>query len=217
MLHYGIDGAHLDGRLYIGSARDAAIVLAARTSHGPDHRRDRGRRIERCVRNAKLDVLVIDLFVSSHRMPENDNGAMDLVAKAWVGIADRCSAAVERAHHPRKGPGGDHEVTVDDARGSSSLVAAVRTARTPNVMSEAEAAKAGIEERFAYLRATEGKANMSRRSSAATWFQLVGVPLGNGSFGLGGDEVAVIAPRQADAFGRQRRSDLRGSATHCCR
>jgi hypothetical protein len=46
-----------------------------------------------------LDAAIIDPFVSCHAVPENDNGAIDLVLKAgWGAVADRTGAAVELVH-----------------------------------------------------------------------------------------------------------------------
>ena len=52
-------------------------------------------------------MLVIDPFVSSHQASENDNGAIDLVAKEWARLADRCNCAIELVHHTRKTNGED--------------------------------------------------------------------------------------------------------------
>ncbi len=117
--------------------------------------------------------MAIDPFVSSHRVTENDNNAIDAVAKQWNAIADATNIAVELSHHTRKTYGA--EVTVEDGRGAIALLAAVRAARTLNVMSEQEAAKAGVTARRRYFKVEDGKANMSPPPEKAEWFQLVSV------------------------------------------
>ena len=52
-------------------------------------------------------------------MPENDNNAIDVVAKTWTGIADATNTAIDLAHHSRKTGGA--EVTVEDGRGAVAL------------------------------------------------------------------------------------------------
>jgi RecA-family ATPase len=49
-----------------------------------------------------VDVLVIDPFVSSHGVNENDNSAIDAVAKTWARIAKRANCAIVLVHHSRK-------------------------------------------------------------------------------------------------------------------
>ena len=54
-----------------------------------------------CLRSSSLsiDAVIVDPFVSCHRVPENDNGGMDVVAKAWARIARDANCAVELVHH----------------------------------------------------------------------------------------------------------------------
>jgi len=69
----------------------------------------------------------IDPFISSHRVMENDNSAIDAVAKTWTGIAHATNTAIDLAHHSRKTGGA--EVTMEDGRGAVVLLNAVRSAR----------------------------------------------------------------------------------------
>ena len=64
------------------------------------------------------------------------------MAKTWTGIADVTNTAIDLAHHTRKTGGA--EVTVEDGRGAVALLNAVRSARVLNMMTEDEAAKAGV-------------------------------------------------------------------------
>jgi hypothetical protein len=127
-------------------------------------------------------LVVIDPFVSSHRVSENDNGAIDRVAKAWGRIANATGCAVELVHHTRKTGGA--EVSVEDGRGASALLAAARHARTLRVMSEQEADSLGVEriDRLSYVRIDGGKANLSPPAARAVWFRLANVHLPNGDY-----------------------------------
>lgn len=117
---------------------------------------------------------------------ENDNPAIELVAATWAEIADITGCAVELVHHARKTLEGA-KITVDDSRGGSALLAKVRSARTVNGMSEDEAARAGVENRRAYFRVQNGKANLAPPVDASDWYRLEFFDLGNG-----GDSVGVV-------------------------
>ena len=146
--------------------------------------------------------LIIDPFVSCHRMPENDNGAIEAIVKAWARIADATGCAIELVHHVRKpGGGASAEFTVDDARGASALISAVRSARVLNVMSKEEATAAGIAEgqRRAYFRVGTGKSNLTPPMEKAEWFKFVSVPLNNGAADEPGDSVGVVTSWKCQA------------------
>jgi hypothetical protein len=132
--------------------------------------------------------------------------AIDAIAKTLGRIADRANCAIELVHHVRKTNG--NEITVEDGRGASSLLAAARSVRVLNPMSKDEAEKVGVEvERKGYFfRSDIGKANLAPPSDKATWFRLTSVPIGNGTAfrsvedGFvevdqeGGDVVGVVTP-----------------------
>lgn len=194
-LHYDISAADIGGRLFVDSGRDLPIrlvesgqggrlVVAVPTVEG----------VEAAILANKIDVLVIDPFVSSHAVPENDNMGVDRVAKTWAGIAERCNCSIELVHHVRKGNGGEGGYSVEDARGGSSLIGAVRSARVLNVMSKDEADRAGVdpEARRLHFRVDDGKANMAPPMERADWRKLVGVGLGNGNGLEPEDNVGVV-------------------------
>ena len=110
--------------------------------------------------------MIVDPFVASHRVVENDNPAIELVAATWAEIADVTGCGIELVHHARKTGGAD--ITVEDGRGGSALLAKVRSARVLNSMSEADAAKAGVENRRSFFRVENGKANMTPPPTSPT-------------------------------------------------
>lgn len=193
-LHYDISPAHIAGRLFVDSGRDLPIrivemaagqrtAVAVPTVEG----------VERAIRENQIDLLVIDPFVASHGVPENDNGAIDRVAKTWAGIAERCDCGIELVHHVRKSASGAEGYTVEDARGGSSLIGAVRSARVLNGMTKEEAERANVEpeRRRLHFRVDDGKANMAPPMEKAAWFQMVSVGLGNGRGAEPEDNVGV--------------------------
>ena len=143
------------------------------------------------IKAKRADVIVVDPLVKAHQVPENDNGAVDMVCTAFANIADECNCAFDLIHHVRKTNGA--EVTVEDSRGAVSLLAACRSARALNRMSKDEAERAGVSEPRSYFRAENGKGNLAPPEKAE-WFNLRGVSLGNGTPGIpfdDGDQVAV--------------------------
>src|SRR5690606_31042440 len=123
-----------------------------------------------------VGLLVVDPFISSHAVGENDNSLVDAVAKQWAAIADRANCAVEIVHHVRKPAQGQDELTVDDARGAGALVNAARSARVLNRMTSKQAEQAGVDDRRLFFRTDTGKANLAPPETA-TWFRLVSVTL----------------------------------------
>jgi predicted nucleic acid-binding protein len=73
---------------------------------------------------------------------ENDNGHMDLVIKEGFGaIANSTNSAGEMFHHPGKAKPGQPDTSVEDGRGASAILWAVRSARVFNFMTPDEAAE----------------------------------------------------------------------------
>ncbi len=143
---------------------------------------------------------MVDPFVSCHRVPENDNGGMDVVAKAWSRIAREANCAVELVHHVRKPSNGQSEFGVNDGRGAVSLISATRSNRVLNRMTEAEAERAGIplDQRRSYFRVDKGeKDNLRPAVEKAEWRKLVSVELHNGNDEQPwGDKVGVVTAWQ---------------------
>lgn len=212
MKHYGLErGDLLDergvSRLFVDSGRDTEIVLA---TAGRD-----GARIVEPVEHAlmstieanRLDVLVVDPFVSSHRVPENDNGAVDMVAKRWARIADRTGVAIELVHHVRKLNGA--EVSIEDTRGASALISAARSARALARMTKPEGTRMGLDARAArrLFRFADAQSNLALPGDAEDeWLELRSVGLGNGhppsGVGAAGEAGGSGGPVDADWAGR---------------
>ena len=122
--------------------QDCKVVIATQNRNGTTIAVPVVEALIQTIRDNQIDVVMIDPFISSHQVPENDNNAIDAVAKTWTMIADVTNTAIDLAHHTRKTGGA--EVTVEDGRGAVALLNAVRPARVLNVMTEDEAAKAGV-------------------------------------------------------------------------
>src|SRR5262249_7839073 len=101
--------------------------------------------------------------------------------------------AIELVHHVRKATFGQNEYSVDDARGAGAMIAAVRSARTLNRMTQAEANKVGIADHWRYFRVDRGKGNNAPPPDKTTWRRHISQELGNGvNIVDGGDSVGVV-------------------------
>jgi hypothetical protein len=181
-IHHRVAPADIEGRLFIDSGRETEICMAKGSPRGFVPNEEVKRDLIEAIRENGIDVVIIDPFVSSHEVAENDNGQIAAVCKRWAQIADETGCAVEFVHHARKlAVGGSGDVTADDARGASALLAAVRSARTLNTMTKDDAEKAKVEQPRSHVRMDDVKANLAPPAEGAKWFKLVSVGLGNGT------------------------------------
>jgi hypothetical protein len=178
-LHYGLKPTDIGDRLFLDTGREQDLVIAIDDKRGVKIISPVVDAIIGEIRKHKIDVMVIDPFVSTHGVNENDNGAIDRVAKLWGQIANDTNCAIEIIHHVRKTEGRAN--TVDDSRGAGALLAAARSGRVLNRMSEDQAGSAGVPvgERFSYFSDSRDKANMAPMNGTGRWRKLVSVPLGN--------------------------------------
>lgn len=198
MLHYGLTNEDIGDRFFLDSGRDVGIVIARRSRDEAVIAEPVSEQLIGELRSRHFDVLIIDPFVSSHRVPENDNGAIDLVSKEWGRIAGVTNCSVGLVHHVRKTNGAD--ITVEDSRGASALVSTTRAARALNRMTEQEAKTLGLEAiRRSFFRFSDAKNNMapSPAGSKTEWMRLVSHALGNGEGApaealMTGDHVGVV-------------------------
>lgn len=178
--HYNVKAKDIEGKLFLDSGREQSLVVAIEERNGVKIAVPTVEAVVSQLTQHKIDVLIVDPFVSSHGVNENDNGAIDRVAKLWSQIADETNCAIEIVHHARKVA--DREATIEDARGAVSLLAAARSARVLNRMTEDQAQSAGInaDERMGIFGVLYGKTTLAPLSSRSEWRKLESVPLGNG-------------------------------------
>ena len=187
--HFRITPGDIGDRLFVDSGRDQPCVIAEETPNGARIATPVVEEIIRELTERQIDVLILDPFVSSHAVSENDNRAMDMVAKQWARIADICDCSINLVHHVRKQNG--TEATADSARGAKALVDAARSVLVYNRMTSDEAAAANIppEQSPFFFRTTNDKANLSP-AEKADWHRMNNVDLDNG------DKVGVACPFQ---------------------
>jgi hypothetical protein len=205
-LRHGVEPREIGDRLFLDSGRETEIILAVMERKGAVIAQPIVSAVTAAIKELAIDVLIADPFVSTHAVQENDNSAIDAVVKTWARIADETNCAIELVHHSRKL--GGSEVSAEDARGASSFIGAVRSARVINTMSEAEAIKAGVETRREYFRLDAAKSNLAP-PEASQWFRLVSEPLGNDGDGPGDFVGVAVRWQWPDAFEGLSTDDLR--------
>ena len=192
MIHHRVRPEEIGDRLYLNSGRDRGLCTAVQARNGAMIVAPEIEAICEAIQNLDADVVVIDPFVSSHRVQENDNGAIDMVAKEWARVAERCNCAIELVHHTRKLNG--ENATSEASRGAVALLGAARSARVLNRMTDDERVKAGVTGEDTYFSVTRDKANLAPAGKRA-WRRIVSVDLGQG------DHVGVVEPWEwPDAF-----------------
>jgi hypothetical protein len=172
MEHHAVAPEEVNGRLYVDTGRERALSTAIQI------KKPEMEALAQEIAAREIDVLVIDPFVSSHQVSENDNGAIDLVAKEWARLADQCNCAIELVHHTRKTNG--EEATTESARGATALLGAARSGRVLNKMSNELKAEAGVQDDPAtYFAITRDKANLAPVGNRE-WRRMASVHLTNG-------------------------------------
>lgn len=203
--HYCITRTDLADRLYVQSVRDKPLRIATLISGRPVIDQAALNYMEHFIRQNGIDVFMIDPLISFHSVIENDNAHMDVVIKEGFGsIAGRTNSAGEVFHHPGKPKSGQPDTTVEDMRGASSVLWAVRSARVLNLMTRDEAVKLGLsdDERRLHIRITNGKANMGPLGKSK-WMRLVVENLVNG------DRIACASPWEPpDPFKYLTKTDM---------
>ncbi len=192
-LHYGITSEAISDRLCMDSGRDVPIKLAAMNGSGVMVARPLADQLIAAIREAEIDVLIIDPFVTSHEVGENDNTAINAVVSEWRRIADEAGCAIELVHHVSKAGAVNKDLDIYASRGAMALIDGVRSGRALVRMSEEEATRFGVEgdEATYFCVSGAGKANMAPPAKRV-WRKMVSVSLGNGGgFWPEGDHVGV--------------------------
>lgn len=192
--HYGIRGTDIGGRLFVDNGFGTPLAVTKRTKDGAVIYEPSVDALVEAVKERRIDVMLVDPFVSTHEGAENDTGAMQAAATAWKEVAYRANVAISLAHHTRKLNG--QEATIDDQRGSSALRDKCRQNRVLNPMADTVAGKFGIpdHERFSYFSTGPSeKTNMAARTGRRAWFRTLGVSVGLRKGNLDpGDSVGVV-------------------------
>ena len=92
----------LDGYLFVDSGRATPIVIAEQAKTGTLIADPVVEALKDAIKAREIDVMILDPFVSCHRVAENDNPAIDAVVKKFAEIADATECSIDLEHHIRK-------------------------------------------------------------------------------------------------------------------
>lgn len=187
--HYNLKPEDIGDRLFVTHGREHPLVIAEMEDGDAVIRWPVVQALVDEIKDKGIDVVIIDPFVSCHKVPENNNGSIDMVVKEWGKVADQADCAVLLVHHVRKG---DQEVTTQSARGGGAFGDACRSVRVLNRMTEQEAKNSGVDNRRLFFSVLDDKPNLAPPAEKRDWFKLVSIDLGNNPLGgVGGDSVGV--------------------------
>jgi hypothetical protein len=191
-LQYGLTAEDIGDRLFVNSGRDTPLVIAHTTRDGATIAQPVVDALVEETKKRQIDVMIVDPFVSCHQVPENDNGAQDMVIKEWGRIAGLGKCATHLVDHARKMAPGE-EVTTQSSRGGKAKTDGCRGVWVVNPMTEQEGEKAGVENHRLHFRIYDDKPNLHPPTDKrADWYKLVSVDLPNGHLGGPGDSVGVV-------------------------
>lgn len=181
-------------RLYVDSGLNQRLCTAVEDANGFKLVEPVYEALKAEIEARGIDVLIVDPFVSSHEIEENDNSKIDKVAKRWKRLASETKTSIVLVHHTKKM--GGREVRAEDSRGAVSLINAARSTLVLNPMSNEEAERFGISDRAEQrrlVRVDDDKPNRAPPESA-WWFRKASVDLLNGDDqGHAGDNVGAAA------------------------
>jgi hypothetical protein len=222
--HLGIDLKSLGGnRLFAnsgvddGSGNARKLIVAKAGDHGSVIATPDVADVVQHIKDKGIKLLIVDPFVSTHSLNENDNPQMEAVTFLYRQIAHQADCSVMLVHHVSKPGDTDQAGNQHASRGASSITAAARVVLTVAPMTDADAKRAMGEdypekERENCIRVDTGKANLSAPGKGTVILRKVSVSLENGSEThveddadeIGGLEVADFSDFQMEAKVREQ-------------
>lgn len=193
----------LKGRLFYTSGREMPLKIAQEVNRQIVINEITLDKIRRFIRDKGIGFWVIDPFVDMHDCDENDNRAINAVAKRLSAIAEETGCSIHVVHHTRKKSKDGALTDMDMARGASALLSAARIGRNLNGMSEKDAESFILPLAASwYVRLDSTKANLASPSDYTQWFEKVSVDLPNG------DPVGTLRPVELDRIGTGSKDDV---------
>ena len=194
-IQHNVDPTQLVDRLWIDSGPDGqGLCTAVEDDTGFRVLEPVYQSLHEALTSRRIDVLIVDPFVSSHSADENSNTRIDAIAKAWARVAAHANCVIVLVHHSRKL--GGQKVTAELSRGAVALINAARITLVLNRMDPDEGSRFGITdeaERRRYFSVQDDKHNRAPAEHAA-WFRFASVDLGNATALEPGDNVGAVEP-----------------------
>src|ERR1700730_1936570 len=179
-------------RLFVDSGRETEMIIAREAKNGITIVAPVMEEINATIRANKIDVVIVDPFVGSTEISENENNKIAQVCREWAKVAEQNNCAVELVHHVRKGSSGRNGYAIEDARGAGALVNSARSARVLNTMTHEEGEKVGIEKHRSYFRIDNGKINIAPPPEHSEWRRIISINLDNATAECPADHVGVV-------------------------
>jgi hypothetical protein len=193
-LHHKIEPAELQGWLYLAAVNGLKLL---EQTNGEIQPGTLAETLRATIINRQIDLVILDPFIKTHRLDENNNAAVDQVATLLAEIAIEHNCAVDTPHHVNKGLGAQTPGDANRSRGASAFKDAGRLVYTLTPMAKEDRELLGVDptEAKTLIRVDSGKVNIARPATEAHWFRLVGVPIGNETDDYpSGDEVQTVEP-----------------------
>ena len=183
--------------LYLHSGVDAEKFVVARRGPNDSVAIDvRTQQLSEFLRDAGIELLVIDPFVQVHTVSENVNEEIEQVMMALRDISVRANCALHLVHHTRKPPAGTAHQAGDifAVRGGGAIVGDAHFVFTLADMGQADSDALGVADadRKKFIRLDDAKGKVAP-PSGARWFEREGVTM---PYGLIGEPVGVLVPHE---------------------
>jgi hypothetical protein len=194
---FGVPFESIAGTMYLHSGVDAdKFVVARRGANDNVVVEPRVDELTRFLRDAGIDLLVIDPFVQAHTVSENQNEQIEQVMMALRAISVGANCALHLVHHTRKPAAGTSHQAGDifAVRGGGAIVGDAHFVFTLADMGAGDAETLGVAEpeRKKFIRLDDAKGKLAP-PSGAQWFAREGVSM---PYGLVGEDVGVLVPHE---------------------
>ena len=118
--HYQIPREAIEGKLFLDGEDTMQMTLAVEGKNGIVTNGAFIKKMRDKIIENDIGVVIIDPFVSTHLVNENNNASIQAVVAMLRSLARQTRASISLVHHTRKGNGED--AGVDSVRGAGSLI-----------------------------------------------------------------------------------------------
>ncbi len=127
-IHYDINHDNIRGNIELLSGYKNEFKMAKSDCNNKTKISEHARSLIEKIKRDKIDVVVIDPFISTHECNENDNTTMNEVASIYKKVCSEANVSILLIHHVRKDNSSQRSsiIRVEDARGAKSVTDAAR-------------------------------------------------------------------------------------------
>jgi hypothetical protein len=196
--------------VYYDTGRDTPLVMARETRQEVELDEELVQSLSTTIKKKNIRLLVVDPFVRSHGVEENNNVKIDKVLLQFQRVATETGCAINLVHHTTKEkdkekPTGGPE-DIDFARGASAFAGSLRIAHYLRHLPEGYTKKYGLDPSHDYILLTNPKTNLTKRKNEPQVFKHKEVTLLNGE-GVGIVEPVLLMDQATARTQEQRETD----------